>query len=225
MPAGRRAIANTGDEAQMRAELAAAAAGILEAVDRRVSVVTDDEREHILAAADVVTLARTGVDYDFRGDVIDAHAPEMPTRFAKQLTQVLRGALAIGMDRHDALRLAVRCARDSMPPLRLAILDDVALHPHSRPVDVRRRLAKPWSTVDAAVAVAAHAGRADLRRGRVGERKDGLALLRDCRHRPIRSEHHQKSYQLGCRGTEDKYRYQQSGDAPTRRGGCEARGG
>ena len=78
------------------------------------------ETERLLAAADLVTLARTGVEYDYRGDVIDAHAPEMPTRFAKQLTQIVRGAVAIGMDRADALRLAMRCARDSMPPLRLA---------------------------------------------------------------------------------------------------------
>ena len=67
----------------------------------------------------------------------------MPTRFAKQLTQVVRGAVAIGIERPAALRLAIRCARDSMPPLRLAILDDVAAHPDSRTVDVRRRLDKP----------------------------------------------------------------------------------
>ena len=86
-------------------------------------------RTHSRSAANVVTLARTGVDYDYRGDVIDAHAPEMPTRFAKQLTQLLRGALAIGLPRATALRLAIRCARDSMPPLRLAIVDDIAAHP------------------------------------------------------------------------------------------------
>ena len=80
-------------------------------------------------AADLVTLARTGVEYDYRGDVIDAHAPEMPTRFAKQLTQIVRGAVAIGMNRGNALRLAIRCARDSMPPLRLAIIDDLSAHP------------------------------------------------------------------------------------------------
>jgi len=80
--------------------------------------------------------------------VIDAHAPEMPTRFAKQLAQVFRGALSIGLDRLEALRLAIRCARDSMPPLRLAILDDVAAHPQSSTRDVRQRLGKPRNTVD-----------------------------------------------------------------------------
>jgi hypothetical protein len=102
----------------------------------------------LVDAADLVTLCRTGVDFDYRGDIIDAHAPEMPTRFAKQLVQVVRGAVAIGLDRADALALALRCARDSMPPLRLAILGDVAAHPHTRTLDVRSRLNKPRATVD-----------------------------------------------------------------------------
>jgi hypothetical protein len=109
---------------------------------------TDPEQERVLEAANVVTLARTGVDYDYRGDVVDAHAPEMPTRFAKQLTQLVRGAVALGIDRTAAVRLAIRCARDSMPPLRLAILDDIAAHPGAQTRDVRRRLGKPRATVD-----------------------------------------------------------------------------
>lgn len=147
--AGRRACRNTGDEDRMRDELAAVVGGVLATVDPRAAItLTEAEQDQLLNAADVVTLARTGVDYDYRGDVIDAHAPEMPTRFAKQLTQLVRGAVAIGLDRAVALQLAIRCARDSMPPLRLAILDDVAAHPGTRTVDVRRRLDKPWSTVD-----------------------------------------------------------------------------
>jgi hypothetical protein len=65
---------------------------------------SDEETDLLLAAADLVTLARTGVEFDYQGDVIDAHAPEMPTRFAKQLVQVMRGACAIGLDRTEALR-------------------------------------------------------------------------------------------------------------------------
>jgi hypothetical protein len=147
--AQRQAMRNTGLEIAMRAELAEAVAGVLEGVDPTQTItLTNEETEALGAAADVVTLARTGVDYDYRGDVIDAHAPEMPTRFAKQLVQVMRGAVAIGMDRRQAFQLAIRCARDSMPPLRLAIIDDVAANPHTRTVDVRRRLDKPRNTVD-----------------------------------------------------------------------------
>ena len=93
------------------------------------SLSTKKKQTACSTAADLVTLARTGVEYDYRGDVIDAHAPEMPTRFAKELTQIIRGGVAIGMDRATARPLAIRCARDSMPPLRLAIIDDLAAHP------------------------------------------------------------------------------------------------
>lgn len=146
--AGRRAIGNTGSEVQMRAELAAAVAGVLAGMDTTAITVSDDETDTLLAAADLVTLARTGVEYDYRGDVIDAHAPEMPTRFAKQLAQVVRGGVAIGKDRSDALRLAIRCARDSMPPLRLAIIDDIAANPDSSTAEVRKRIGKPRATTD-----------------------------------------------------------------------------
>ncbi|MGI8536803.1 MAG: toprim domain-containing protein [Mycobacteriales bacterium] len=147
--AGRKAIGNTGHEEQMRAELAAAIAGVIAGMDTEPMHVNQSETEVLLSAADLVTLARTGVEYDYRGDVIDAHAPEMPTRFAKELTQVVRGSVAVGMGRRDALRLAIRCARDSMPPLRLAIVDDLAANPDgSTTVDVRKRLGKPRSTVD-----------------------------------------------------------------------------
>jgi hypothetical protein len=72
----------------------------------------------------------------------------MPTRFVKELHQVVRGAVSVGMDRDRAMRLALRCARDSMPPLRLAILDDLAEFPISTTTQVRRRLGKPRNTVD-----------------------------------------------------------------------------
>lgn len=146
--AGRKAIGNTGSEEVMRAELAAAAAGVLEGADLTADGPDDDEAARILAAADLVTLARTAVDVDYRGNVIDAHAPEMPTRFAKQLAQIFRGAVAIGLSRADALALAIRVARDSMPPLRLEILEDVAANEWTPLRDVVKRVDKPRSTVD-----------------------------------------------------------------------------
>jgi hypothetical protein len=146
--AGRKAIGNTGSEVQLRDELAGAVAGVLAGMNPDPITITDAETDVLLAAADLVTLARTGVEYDYRGDVIDAHAPEMPTRFAKQLTQIMRGAVAVGIDRVAALRLAIRCARDSMPPLRLAIIEDLAAHPGSSTAEVRKRIDKPRNTVD-----------------------------------------------------------------------------
>ncbi|WP_185994854.1 ArsR family transcriptional regulator [Nocardioides campestrisoli] len=146
---GRQAIANTGDEERMRLQLGQAVAGVLAGVDTTVDLApTSEEATLILALANVVTLARTGVEHDYRGDVVDAHAPEMPTRFAKQLTQVLRGGIALGIDRGHMLKIVARCAADSMPPLRLAVLVDLHANPGSTTQEVRRRIDKPRATVD-----------------------------------------------------------------------------
>jgi hypothetical protein len=148
--AGQHAMQNTGHEEAMRQALATAVRNVLCPIHPHHAplLLTEDETDRLLKAADVVCLARTAVDYDYRGNVIDAHAPEMPTRFAKQLVQLVRGAVAVGLCRAEAVRLALRCARDSMPPLRLAILDDITSHPNSRTGEVRQRLDKPWSTID-----------------------------------------------------------------------------
>jgi hypothetical protein len=146
---GGQAIRNAGKEAEMRQELAEVVAAVVERVDiHHTYEIFENEKAAILEAADVVTLARTAVELDYRGDVIDAHAPEMPTRLAKQLTQIMRGAVAIGMDRAEALELVIRCARDSMPQLRLQVLRDVHKHPDAPIIDIRRRLQKPRTTID-----------------------------------------------------------------------------
>jgi hypothetical protein len=145
---GERAIDNTGGEKAMRQELSELVAKVIDGAPEAATKLAVDERERILRAADLVTRARTAVDFDYRGDVIDCHALEAPTRFAKQLAQVVRGGIAIRLSRKAALRLAIRCARDSMPPMRLAIIDDLAQHPYSTPTEVRKRLDKPRATVD-----------------------------------------------------------------------------
>ena len=132
----------------MRAEIAAAVGGLIGSVDpEQTWRLTDNEIDRLIAASDIVTYARTAVEHDYRGDVVNAHAPEMPTRFSKQLAQMVRGSLALGMDREAAMLLALRCARDSMPQLRLEILIEIATNPRSRVVDVSRNISKPYRTV------------------------------------------------------------------------------
>jgi hypothetical protein len=146
---GLRAIHNTGKEVAMRAEMAAAVSGLIGTVEPDgCYALSEEDQTAIVKAADFATLARTGIEQDYRGEVIDAHDPEMPTRLAKQLTQIMRGASATGMDRTHALNLALRCAKDSVPQLRLAVLLDLASHPGARVIEVRRRLQRPRMTID-----------------------------------------------------------------------------
>jgi hypothetical protein len=144
---GVRAIRNTGDEIAMREELAAVVGGVIGHACLDEYQFSDAEVNQLVAAADIVTMARTGVERGYNGDIVDAHAPEMPTRFAKQLAQMIRGAVAIGMTPRAGMRLAIRCARDSIPPLRRDILLDVAAYPSSRSEDVRKRIGRPRMTI------------------------------------------------------------------------------
>ena len=145
--AGRGAIHNTGDESAMRKELAAVVGGVVAHMDPAGHRLSNDEIDRLLNAADIVTMARSAVERDYRGDILFAHDPEMPTRFVKQLVQLLRGAVAVGMTPADGMRLALRCARDTIPPLRRDILLDLANNPSSRAADVRKRISKPRNTV------------------------------------------------------------------------------
>jgi hypothetical protein len=132
----------------MRKELAEVVGGLIAHASLKDTRLTDAETEKLVDAADIVTLARTAVDYDYKGDVSVAHAPEMPTRFAKQLTQIIRGGVAIGLPRQQGMQLALRCARDSIPPLRWEILLDVANSRNTKAGDIRKRIRKPWRTVE-----------------------------------------------------------------------------
>jgi hypothetical protein len=142
-----RAISNTGREVDMRAELAAAAGGLITNASTEEHQLIATETDRLIKLANIVTWTRTGVERDYKGEIVDAHALEMPTRFAKQLTMLVRGAVAIGMPPAMAMRLATRCARDSILPLRRRILLDIAAHSNARPSEVARRIARPRGTV------------------------------------------------------------------------------
>jgi hypothetical protein len=149
--AGRRSIRNAGNEATIRKEISQAVAALIAdaRMPPREATLQEDEEDRLVAAADIATRARTGVEVDYQGNVIDAHALEMPTRFAKQLVLIFRGALSIGISRSAAFDLVLRCARDSIPPIRLDVLRDLAAHDveNCRVADVANRLRRPWSTI------------------------------------------------------------------------------
>jgi hypothetical protein len=146
--AGRQAMQNVASETEMRAELAAVVEEVLTDAKGRAPVLTEEENESVLDLADLISRARTAVQRGSNGVPTFAHAAEMPTRLAKQLAQVARGGLALGMSRGEALAVAERCAADTMPPMRLLLLADVAAHPDTATSAVTARLQLPNSTVD-----------------------------------------------------------------------------
>src|SRR5262245_6672302 len=97
LSAAGKAIENTGQEAKMRAELADGARRLVTGASAAEYQLAPTETQQLIKLANIVTWTRSGVERDYKGDMVDAHAQEMPTRFAKQLTQLVRGAVAIGM--------------------------------------------------------------------------------------------------------------------------------
>jgi DNA-binding MarR family transcriptional regulator len=147
--AGKQAMANVNYEGAMRTELSEAVGALLGSADAFTRIKLDEsETDTLLAMADLVTRARTAVERDYQGNPMFAHGLEMPTRFAKQLVQIMQGGLSLGMSRDYAMRAAERCARDTMPPLRRLVLADVAQHPGSFTPDVADRVQIPKTTVD-----------------------------------------------------------------------------
>jgi hypothetical protein len=150
--AGLQAMANVGEERKMRSALAEATRKLLEPLAALGAEPepgpSKAEMEALLGLADLVTRARTPVERDYQGSPAFAHALEMPTRFAKQLVQLARGGLLLGLGHDTALGVAARCCRDTMPPLRRIVLADVADHPDSSTADVVKRVQIPRNTVD-----------------------------------------------------------------------------
>jgi hypothetical protein len=147
--AGRRAMGNVNHETVMRAELAKAVGSLLDRVHSAADITaTDEEINVLIGVADLVTRARTAVERDFQGNPQFAHDLEMPTRFAKQLVQIVRGGVALGLPRDVAMAAAMRAAGDSIPPRRLSVLSDVSENARSLTSDVAKRLQLPRKTVD-----------------------------------------------------------------------------
>jgi hypothetical protein len=151
--AGRQSMVNVGAEVKMRSHLSQVTGKLLASAAGHVAAepepgLTEDEMNSLLGMADLVTRARTPVERDYQGNPAWAHGLEMPTRFAKQLVQVVRGGLLLGLDAGTAMRVAARCCHDSMPPLRRMVLADVAGHPDSFTPDVVDRVQVPKTTVD-----------------------------------------------------------------------------
>jgi hypothetical protein len=96
LESGRQAIENTSSEVRMREKLATAVGGLIANVCTDDVSLQESERDRILKAADITTTARTAAERDYRSEVDWVHDPEMPTRFAKQLTQIVRGSTATG---------------------------------------------------------------------------------------------------------------------------------
>ena len=144
---GASALAHMGRETTMRAELAAATAGLLTHLPGNPHD-TEPVRDGLIGLAALVSLARSPVHRDWGGEVELVGDPEAPTRIIKQLGQLWRACGVLGLARPESWEVVQRCALDSIPKLRGAVIR--YLTDQEEPADtttIRIALAHPKRTV------------------------------------------------------------------------------
>ena len=95
----RRSLARRGREDELRARIASLVAEFL-ASHRNVGYLELPDRftEPLITLADIVTRARSAVARDYQTrDILYLPEPEAPTRFAKQIAQLMAAAIKIGV--------------------------------------------------------------------------------------------------------------------------------
>lgn len=122
---GRRALALSGQEKRIRAELAATVREFFEEIrfDEAPEALAGSDVETVVNLADLVSRARSGVARDPRTrEIEEMPATEAPPRLVKNLAQMLRGFDAIGLPRANTWPILFQVALDCIPALRRAVI-------------------------------------------------------------------------------------------------------
>ena len=148
-----RALANFGNEATMREELAETIGALLAGIGGTPEPLTVADQHRIANLAEFAAQARTGVERDgYKGIVQVMPQAEVATRLAKQLAALRAGAHTVGADNDTAWRTIYKVALDSIPALRRRIL--TKLHEADHPLqlaDLVTRTGIPKRTLDQSV--------------------------------------------------------------------------
>ena len=161
----RQALRHAGHERKMRAELADAARSVLEnlATPRDRS---DNETDQLVALATFVVRARSAVERDgYTREIELVPRAEAPTRLVIVLDRLLDGLDAIGCDRGHALRIITKAALDSIPALRLDVLDTLHTHGELDTNTIAEHVRHPASTTRRALEDLTAHGLVDRHRG------------------------------------------------------------
>jgi hypothetical protein len=125
--AARRALDNCErDGHEVRESLSQDVRALFDGLPDNAPTFEDQDRDPIIAYANVTTRARSGVERDRQSRELNyAPEPEMPTRFARQLFSLARGiAMVRGHSSVEPGDLACvrRVAADSIPTIRRALM-------------------------------------------------------------------------------------------------------
>jgi len=155
----RFAFAHAGREKEMRAELGEAVQSLFKAATLAGAVELDSEQvERLIALASFTARCRSAVERDSHSREIELiPAPEAPTRLIVVLRQFLTGLVAIGLDIEEAWTVATRAGLDSIPAIRLSVIQTLIAGGTVSTTEVAIRTGYPTNTASRALEdLAAH---------------------------------------------------------------------
>lgn len=160
LAAGRQAMANLGKEKQKDSECRESVRHVLLRINTHTKrqELPQNIYDTLLNACNVASTARTPTEHDFRGKTTFSHDPEAPTRLPRSLTAMIQGALALGIPLDASFNMAMRCVRDSIPPIRLEVMHYLNRHPEASVNDIMYDIQRPWNAIDKAVQALYSAG-------------------------------------------------------------------
>jgi hypothetical protein len=102
----------------------------------------------IVAVSQYATQGRTGVERDgYSKEILVVPELEVPARFAKAIAALAGALMAIGYDEPAALDVVARIGRDSMPQVRVLVLEQLSAGAEATTPDLANETNLPVSTV------------------------------------------------------------------------------
>jgi hypothetical protein len=123
----RRALANSGREAEARIELCDSVKCFFAGLDlstRQYDRGTAEETTALVLLTEFVSHCRSAIErHPYSREITQVFEPEAPARLVRSGAQLLAGLDAIGVDSRRALQLVTKVLKDCIPPVRRSVLD------------------------------------------------------------------------------------------------------
>jgi hypothetical protein len=143
-----RALATRGHEAEMRAHLRAAMRSFVDGVSPIAIGLSPEATTEIVAVSRYATQGRTGVERDgYSREILVVPELEVLARFAKAVAALAGALMAIGYDERAALDVVARIGRDSMPQVRVLVLEQLSAGAEATTADLANETSLPISTL------------------------------------------------------------------------------
>jgi hypothetical protein len=144
----RRALAHSGKEGRMRAELQRAVSGLLgNGLPNQPRDISPEEVDGLIQLATLVVRCRSAIERDnYSREIELVPRAEAPTRLVGVLARLLAALDAIGLERGQAWKVINRVGLDSMPALRRSCLEVLLKHGEVSTTGVAEAVRYPTQT-------------------------------------------------------------------------------